>query len=381
MKTPRHCHPLAALAIAVAATVCHGANRGWARTARRHNINAPPAIVGDPRRHNVHPASSAASISVRGGSTAHRDEGDRDADADVEDDDEIQRRIQTMREERERLVKYRTEQQMLYQLRSTYLTEILASRGIPNLPTIASVSTPDGERPPERVDWDCALSTDDEPRSCLYSFDAEPGTKVVAPLGTDQWISLSALNRLRRTDPAKVEPMWHSRYSILRSWFADESEFSLLQHVGARGFLVSSILLDGANGMVLRSLLVLTVLSALVLFMPLIEYVVGRIIVSAPFWAQWMTWGRIVRAGFPLKLLLGQLAWKGVANCFVKVENEVRDYIVDLECEILEDSVPVTVGVGSEDEILDEDFAEAGTEMETESEDLDEYDDEYDDEY
>lgn len=259
---------------------------------------------------------------------------------------------------------------MLYQIRSTYLTEMLANRGVP-LPTIISVSTADGEKPPEKVDWDCAMSTDDEPKSCLYSFDAEPHTKVVAPLGTDQWISLSALNRLRRTDPTKVEPMWHSQYSILNSWFSDQSEFSLLQHVGVKGFFISSVLLDGANGMALRSLLILSVLSALILLMPLLEYIVGRIIVSAPFWGQWMTWGRIVRAGFPLKLLIGQLVWKGVASCFAKLENEVREYIVDMECEILEDSVPVTVGVGSEEE----------EELEMVSEDLDEYDDEYDDEY
>lgn len=272
---------------------------------------------------------------------------------------------------------------MLYQLRSTYLTEMLAMRGVPNLPTIVSVSTADGEKPPEKVDWDCALCTDEEPKSCLYSFDAEPNTKVVAPLGTDQWISLTALNRLRRTDPTKVEPMWHSRYSILQSWFSDESEFSLLQHVGLQGFFISSVLLDGANGMVLRSLLIVSVLSVFLLLMPFLEYVVGRILVSAPFWAQWMTWGRIARAGFPLKLLIGQLVWKGVASSFSKMENAVREYIVDLECDILEECVPVTVGVGADD-----DADESAMELEDNEEDvgdimgIDETEDDYnEDEY
>lgn len=306
-------------------------------------------------------------------------------DGDDDEAEEEEKRRQEKREEYEKLAKYRTEQQMLYQLRSTYLTEMLALRGVP-LPTITSVSTADGEKPPEKVDWDCALSTDDDPKSCLYSFDAEPDTKVVAPLGTTQWISLSALNRLRRTDPTKVEPMWHSQYAILQSWFSDASEFSMLQHVGMKGFFISSVLLDGANGMVLRSLLILSVLSALVLLMPLIEYIVGRIIVSSQFWKHWMTWGRIARAGFPLKLLIGQLVWKGVANAFTKVENEVREYIVDLECEILEESVPVTVGVGAEEELEeaddDDDDDDIMMEEDMEMDSEDDYDDEYDeDEY
>jgi len=232
---------------------------------------------------------------------------------------------------------------------------------------------------------DADINDDDEdeeerhdPKSCLYSFDAEPNTKVVAPLGTDQWISLSALNRLRRTDPTKVEPMWHSRYSILKSWFSDESEFSMLQHVGVKGFLVSSVLLDGGNGLVLRSLLIMTVLTVIITLMPLLEFIVGRIIVSAPFWAQWTTWGRIVRAGFPLKLLLGQLAWKGVATAFSKLESNVREYIVDMECEILEESVPLTVGVDSIDEADGESDVEEVVDN-LDGEDFDSYDD-YDDE-
>jgi hypothetical protein len=321
------------------------------------------------------------SLQLRGGSTTADDDDINDEDV-VEDEEEERRKIQQQKQEEfEKLSKYRTEQQILYQLRSTYLSEMLALRGVP-LPTITSVSTADGDKPPEKVDWDCAMCTEDDPKSCLYSFDAEPNTKVIAPLGTDQWISLSALNRLRRTDPTKVEPMWHSRYSILKSWFSDESEFSMLQHVGVKGFLVSSVLLDGGNGLVLRSLLIMTVLSAIITLMPLLEFIVGRIIVSAPFWAQWTTWGRIVRAGFPLKLLLGQLAWKGVANAFTKLENNVREYIVDMECEILEESVPLTVGVDTIE--ADGEGESEVEEVESEDdnldgEDIDSYDD-YDDE-
>jgi hypothetical protein len=43
------------------------------------------------------------------------------------------------------------------------------------------------------------------------------------------------------------------------------------------------------------------------------------------------------------------LAWKGVVSAYSKVEAKVRDYFVDLECEILEESVPLTVGPDNED--------------------------------
>jgi hypothetical protein len=62
-----------------------------------------------------------------------------------------------------KLLKYRSDQQLLYQLRSTYLSELLASRGVP-LPTVVGVSTVEGEKPAERVDWDCALSTVEDPK-------------------------------------------------------------------------------------------------------------------------------------------------------------------------------------------------------------------------
>ena len=178
---------------------------------------------------------------------------------------------------------------------------------------------------------------------------------MIAPIDTNQWITLSALNRLRRTDPTKVEPMWHSQYAILSSWFGDDSEFSLLQHVGIKGLFIS-LLLDTGGGALLKSVLVLGILSILIVFMPIIEFIVTRVLVSGMFWLRWPTWGRFVHAALPLKLLLGQLGWKFFATSFGKLESRVRDYIVDMECAILEESIPLTVGPGSQD--VDEQIGE-----------------------
>lgn len=62
------------------------------------------------------------------------------------------------------ILRYRMEQQHLLQLRSTFLSEALSSRGIKVGPNLLDVSTTDAERPPQIVDWECSLSTRDNPK-------------------------------------------------------------------------------------------------------------------------------------------------------------------------------------------------------------------------
>jgi len=315
------------------------------------------------------------------------DETDDETDEEAEDPEAIKRQ--------EVLKKYRMEQQQLMQLRSTILSEALAKRGVPMI-TLLDVSTPDGQKPPEKVDWDCALSTQDEPKTCLYSFDAEPNTKVIAPFATTQWISLSALNRLRRTDPTKVEPMWHSQYAVLKSWFGDDSQFTILQHCGPKG-LILNLLLE--QSIVLKSLLTSVILLAFVIFLPVIDFWVNRIVVSSTVWMNWSSWARIMHAALPLKLLLGQMSWKMMAKAFGKIEQRVRDTLVELECANFEEMIPVTVGPGSEyieeeeddlDIFLDDDDVEDDEELlldnddddsDVEEDDSDFSDDDFSDDY
>jgi hypothetical protein len=136
--------------------------------------------------------------------------------------------------------------------------------------------------------------------------------------------------------------MWHSQYAILNSWFSDESPYSLLQFVGWKGFFVSSLMLDLGKGIILKGLLTLFVLSVIVLLMPLLEIVFSRVLTSSMLWARWLSWGRFVHAALPLKILIGQMTWKFLAGAFGKLESLVRDYVIELECNILEDSTPVT---------------------------------------
>ena len=125
--------------------------------------------------------------------------------------------------------------------------------------------------------------------------------------------------------------------------------------------------------------MVLSILTTLIVSMPVLEYFVNRLLVSGPFWAKWISWRTFAHASLPLKLIMGQLAWKATARGFGKLEGKIRDYVVDMESAMLEECVPLTVGPGAE--IDDEDAAEDETdEFDFALPDTDDDSDAYDDE-
>jgi hypothetical protein len=174
--------------------------------------------------------------------------------------------------------------------------------------------------------------------------------------------------------------MWHNQYAILKSWFSDESQYSLLQYVGMKGFIISTLLLDFGKGFGLKGLLAFSILSTIIILMPIIEIVMSRILTSSLLWMKWNSWGRWVHAALPLKILIGQMVWKFVAGSFGKLESVVRDYIVDLECSILEESIPVTIGALGVDSSNDDSEKEEEEEFDFSDDDDDDDDDDDSDE-
>jgi len=236
---------------------------------------------------------------------------------------------------------------------------------------------------PTETDWDCALATTDYPKTCLYSFDAETGAKVVAPTNTTAWITLTALNRLRRNDPTKVEPLWHSQYPILRTWLSPQHKYSLYTHLTPVG-TVLSLLLDSPWMLVLAIASALTV--AFLATMPVWESLVQTSLCSGVIWRYWPHWGRFVHAALPLKLLLGQMAFKALSTAFGKVYGQIRTNLVEWECRILEDCIPLTILEGvleeenvvsltesDEDEDSDDEDVEAGVASSEDSESESDY--------
>lgn len=104
------------------------------------------------------PFSSSVKVfrSFRGGSVQLTKTDEEENNSETEDDPKV---LQS----RQALLKYRMDQQELLQIRSTFLSEELAKRGLP-MTTLLQVSTREGDKPPELVDWDCAMSTVEEPK-------------------------------------------------------------------------------------------------------------------------------------------------------------------------------------------------------------------------
>jgi len=311
-------------------------------------------------------AAAAVTQRLRGGSTKVAEEQEAPASegatatADDAETDEVR--------------SYRLRQQLHLESRSLQLRQALIGYGLEAF----RHGEPDSSKAaPKVVDWDCALSTEEYPKSCLYSFDAEIGAKVIAPIDTQQWITLSALNRLRRTDPTKVEPLWHSQYAVLQSWMNPDSSYSLYTHLSPIGTLLS-FLLDAPA--LLGAAMIVVIATALLLTFPIWEVALQQLLTSQFLWMSWPNWARFVHAALPLKLLLGQMGWKFIAVGFGKVYHRIRDQLVECECQMWQNSIPLTILEGVEDDVAagDDNDEDDNDEIEATGWDDEEEEDEFD---
>jgi hypothetical protein len=238
---------------------------------------------------------------------------------------------------------YRLQQQLYLQSRSLQLRQALLARGLDGFAHCEQDDA--GNKRNQVTDWDCALATTRHPKSCLYSFDAQEGTKVVAPIDSTQYITLSALNRLRRNDPTKVEPLWHSQYAILKTWFSPDHPYSLYNHLSFKGTALS-LLLD--RPLILSSVMTILTIFVFLLTLPFWEGVLTTFLTSQVLWMQWPQWGRFLHAALPLQLMMAQMAWKGLAQAASLMYAQVRQQLIEWECEIWEDCIPLTILEGEE---------------------------------
>lgn len=365
---PLHCRPLLMMLLVLQSYAVVGAGKARIGSTGKISMVRMPT----PLSHSEKP------LRVRGGSSfALAEAKENDDEGEYNDGDDQSSSDVRRHPDFAKLQAYRMKQQVLLQLRATLLSEALALRGIP-LPTLREISTPQGVRIPEKIDWDCALATREEPYNCLYARSAEEGTKVIAPIGeTDRldgsWIGVASLNRLRRKDPSKVDTMWHNKYTALSSWFDPDSEFSIYQHVGIKGLMLNSLLEGSRLSIVMGLLLGMTI----IIIMPVLEIIASRVLVSPLVWKNWPTWTRYVRAPLPFKVAVTQYAAKVLFGLFQSVVEEVKNQLVEWECQILEDNIPMTVGSAVEkehklDDELDEEMGGILRNDENDEEDEDE---------
>ncbi|CAB9501798.1 expressed unknown protein [Seminavis robusta] len=307
-------------------------------------------------------ASSLHVLDLRGGSTTV---------ATAKEDDEKKEEEEKPSSSSLMTDKYRMQQMVLLQSRSARLRQELVDRGV-----LTDVPTGDTSTTAEPVDWDCALSTPRHPKRCLYSYDAQEYTKVVAPIGSSDWIGLATMNRLRRTDPSKLEPMWHNKYAIHRAWFGAHSPYSLYAHLPWQGYLLT-ILLDVP---LVLNIFVATILAIVVhMTRPIWESLLALLLTSGLLWKQWPHWFRFAHAALPFKLLMGQMAWKSVGMVFGKVAHQIREYLITMEGQIWEASIPITVVDAGDEAIVAQKTGFRSSNDEEADEDMDDDEDDMDD--
>ena len=141
-----------------------------------------------------------AALRRRGGSIEEDDE-DEDEDAETAvaapiDSDAAARRAWLLEQ-----IKRRQDRVAVY-------SKALAERGLPF--GDGSTAAPPVRGVIEMPDWLVARATDEKPMPCLIWGDAAEDCAVVRPRKAGgQWVSLSALNALRRTEPVKASKLWY----------------------------------------------------------------------------------------------------------------------------------------------------------------------------
>ena len=319
--------------------------------------------------------NDSGDIAINDNDFSEDEEEDDDDNIDLEGEKEQTNNDIRQHPQYAKLLTYRMQQQVLLQLRATHLSEALVARGVPTIPSLHDIQTPDGQVPPKRIDWDCAVSTEDDPKNCLICYEPEVGAKIICPMGladSDKWITLRELNRLRRDDPSKVESMWNNQYAILSSWFGTSSRYTLLQHVGVKGVLLNTLL----QGNTLSTVVGIVLIVCTIICMPIIQYIVGRFLVSGYLWMKWPSWSRFVHVGLPFKLLMIQLLFNQLNKVFGRIISAVKERLVNLECRILEETIPLTVGVPDDDNNDEEDIVEKISHGDDDDEEDDDDDDE-----
>lgn len=220
------------------------------------------------------------------------------------------------------------EQLLLRQQRLGLLSDALRDCGI-DAPTIKSGA----KTGPVSKGWDCTISTEENPKSCLIMGEVPYGCRSVAPSGSGKWVSLWEFNSMRRDEPHKISSLWYDQFLLNCK--------ELDQHLGPLGFILSS-LLDHKAG--LRGVLgILLLATGFILRTPL-HFLLIRFLTWSVLWNRHFAWSRLLYAPLPAKLFFLSIIWRRLVVCnYEAFEGWIRRRLIELECDMLECSVPTTV--------------------------------------
>jgi hypothetical protein len=231
------------------------------------------------------------------------------------------------------------------------------------------------------VDWECGMiSTKDYPKSFLYSLSVEHGQKVIAPkvLDTDgndnstctiqkkntnksirnyEWVTLSSLNRLYRTQPHRVESLWYDQYSILSTWFNVTHPYSLYKHLhhhhphhytnNVYASMITMLLNIQPSWLVPVLKLTPITICASIISIWLSPLLVSFTGITSLLLTNW------IGPGFPYHLLIGQtisglLVMTSILYVIFRLFlqslcNYIRTVLINEECRLLQQRIPITI--------------------------------------
>eukprot|EP00903_Cladosiphon_okamuranus_P005559 g5535.t1 len=280
---------------------------------------------------------------LRGGrSTLQRHGGDEEIEYQ-EDDEEDEGALEEEEEEEggeeeeevvpydEKDVEWMMQQLCMYQTRVALISNPLAAKGY-KLKEI--VPSPRG--------LICAISTEERRMDCRMYVEAEVGKKVVAPCkckGTQKWISFSALNSERRKEPVKWKNCPTCQGPI---------DYKLYEAYGGGAGKAVSAVLNNSRATRMAIGLVAGVVALIV--SPVVHAVMVRILTSGVFWKNYHRLTFIVHLPLPLQIMGIRFLMKWSGEQLMLLENIVRESLTDVESQILESRLPVTIDVGKDGE-------------------------------
>lgn len=234
----------------------------------------------------------------------------------------------------EKAVEWMMQQLCMYQTRTALISNPLAAKGYKLREIIPS--------PRGLV---CAISTEERRMDCRMYVEAEVGKKVVAPCkckGTQKWISFSALNSERRKEATKWKHCPTCQGPI---------DYKLYEaYGGGVGKAVSAVLNNvGATRAALGVLagIVFLVMS------PMLHVLMVRVLTSGILWQNYHRLTLIINLPLPLQIMGIRFLMKWTYDKLLDLESVVRQSLTDVESQILETRLPVTVEVdGDGEEVL-----------------------------
>ena len=178
-----------------------------------------------------------------------------------------------------------------------------------------------------------ALSDESNNIECRVALERAPvGAKCITPCGctgSQRWVQVSVLNKMRRTDPAQ--------WKVCQTCMQPFDYAGFVAHGGEVGNVVSLVLDHPA---ILRS--AVAAVAAVLLWDGTVTRLFMRAMLSRSFWNMYPKWSRVVHLPLVIKFWFGKVLLQYVAEQYMVVEKWMAKALTDVESRILERRLPVT---------------------------------------